>query len=140
MWRMLKFSVKISWKTDPNSVCELMDCLATVFMDKFSKFFQHFLSFCWCLVTLNVRHLQLTLNQPSNTNAIQKPLSSLKYVFQRSREAFHRFGSEFSELHAKLDAHTLLDFAIHHRQNETRRQKSSLQKQCVFAAQCHMAD
>jgi hypothetical protein len=28
------------------------------------EFFKHFLSFCWCLVTLNVRHLQLTLNRP----------------------------------------------------------------------------
>jgi hypothetical protein len=27
--------------------------------------------------------------------------------------------SVFTELHTKLDADTLLDFAIHHRQNET---------------------
>jgi hypothetical protein len=29
------------------------------------------------------------------------------------------FGSGFAELHAKLDADTSLDFAIHHRRNET---------------------
>jgi hypothetical protein len=38
------------------------------------KIFKHFLSLRWCLVTLNVRHLQLTLNRPWNVNAIQKQL------------------------------------------------------------------
>jgi hypothetical protein len=38
---------------------------------------------------------------------------------------FKAFGSEFTELHTKLDADTLLDFAIHHIQNETRSQKSA---------------
>jgi hypothetical protein len=37
---------------------------------------------------------------------------------------FRGFGSGFTELHAKLDADTLLDFAIHHRRNEIRSQKS----------------
>jgi hypothetical protein len=32
---------------------------------------------------------------------------------------FKDFGSGFIDLHAKLDAGTLLDFAIHCRQNET---------------------
>jgi hypothetical protein len=32
---------------------------------------------------------------------------------------FKGFGSGFAELHVKLDADTLLDFAIHRRQNET---------------------
>jgi hypothetical protein len=49
---------------DPNGVCKLLDHLATVLIDEFSNFFQHFLSFCWCLVALNVRHHQLTLNRP----------------------------------------------------------------------------
>jgi hypothetical protein len=35
------------------------------------------------------------------------------------------FGSGFTGLQAKLDADTLLDFAIHHSQKETRSQKSS---------------
>jgi hypothetical protein len=35
---------------------------------------------------------------------------------------FKDFGSRFTELHAKLDADTLLDFAIHRRQNEKRSQ------------------
>jgi hypothetical protein len=42
---MFKFSVKISWQTpiiDPNGVCELMGCSATVFMDEFSNFFNIF--------------------------------------------------------------------------------------------------
>jgi hypothetical protein len=50
-------------KTDPNGVCELMDCSATVFIDEFS-IFSTFMSFFWCLVSLNVRHLQLTFDRP----------------------------------------------------------------------------
>jgi hypothetical protein len=49
-------------------------------------------------------------------NAIQKPLPGLK-------ECSPSFGSGFTELQAKLDADTLLDFAIHRRQNETRSRK-----------------
>jgi hypothetical protein len=37
---------------------------------------------------------------------------------------FKGFGSGFTELEAKLDANTLLEFAIHRRQNETRSGKS----------------
>jgi hypothetical protein len=58
-------------------------------------------------------------------NAIQKPLSSLKNVLQKPHEALKGFGSGFTELHAKFDEDILLDFAIHHRQNETRSQKST---------------
>jgi hypothetical protein len=38
---------------------------------------------------------------------------------------FKGFGSRFTELHAKLDAYMLLDFAINRRQNETRSRKST---------------
>jgi hypothetical protein len=38
---------------------------------------------------------------------------------------FKGFGSGFTELHAKFDADTLLDFVIHHRQNETQSRKST---------------
>jgi hypothetical protein len=38
---------------------------------------------------------------------------------------FRGFGSGFTELHAKLDADMLLNFAIHRRQNETQRRKST---------------
>jgi hypothetical protein len=38
-------------------------------------------------------------------------------------EHFKGFGSGFIWLHAKLDADTFLDFAIHSRQNETQSQK-----------------
>jgi hypothetical protein len=38
---------------------------------------------------------------------------------------FKGFGSGFTEIHAKLDANTLLDFVIHHRQNETQIRKST---------------
>jgi hypothetical protein len=41
------------------------------------------------LVALNVRHLQLTLDKPSNVNAIQKPLSGIKNVLQKPHEASH---------------------------------------------------
>jgi hypothetical protein len=38
---------------------------------------------------------------------------------------FKGFGSGFTELHANLDADTLLNFAIHRRQNGTRSRKST---------------
>jgi hypothetical protein len=38
---------------------------------------------------------------------------------------FKGFRSGFTELHAKLDADTLLDFAIHRSQRETRSRKSN---------------
>jgi hypothetical protein len=52
-------------------------------------------------------------------NAIQKPLSGLKNVPQKPHEAFNGFGNGFTDLHAKLDAVTLPNFAIHHSQRET---------------------
>jgi hypothetical protein len=53
-------------------------------------------------------------------NTIQKLLSSLKNVLQSLMERFKGFGSGFTELHVKLDADTLLNLDICHRQNETR--------------------
>jgi hypothetical protein len=38
---------------------------------------------------------------------------------------FKGFSRGFTELHAKFDADTLLDFAIHRRQNETQSRKST---------------
>jgi hypothetical protein len=38
---------------------------------------------------------------------------------------FKVFGRGLTKLHAKLDVDTLLDFAIHRRQNKTRSQKST---------------
>jgi hypothetical protein len=59
-------------------------------------------------------------------NAIQKPLSGLKNVLQKPlMKHFKGLGSGFTKLHAKLDADTLLNFAIHCRQNETRSQKNT---------------
>jgi hypothetical protein len=77
------------------------------------------------LVTLNVCHLQPTLNWPSNVNAIQKLLCGLKMFSKSLMKHFKDSGSRFTELHTKLDADTLLNFAIHCRQNETRIQKST---------------
>jgi hypothetical protein len=57
-------------------------------------------------------------------NAIQKPLCSLNNILQKPHEAFRGFSSGFTELHAKLDADTLLTFAFHWRQNETQSQKA----------------
>jgi hypothetical protein len=57
--------------------------------------------FCWCLVELNVLHLQLTLDWPLNVNAIQKPLSGLN-VFRKPHEAFQGFRQRIYR--AKLDA------------------------------------
>jgi hypothetical protein len=39
--------------------------------------------------------------------------------FKSLMKHFKGFDSGFTELRAKLDADMLLDFAIHHRQNET---------------------
>jgi hypothetical protein len=64
---MFKLSVKdllANSITDPSSVCEAIDCSSMVFVDEFSNFFNILLSIWWCLVALNVRHLQLTLDQP----------------------------------------------------------------------------
>jgi hypothetical protein len=61
-------------------------------------------------------------------NAIQKPLSGLKNVLQKPHDHFEGFGSGFTKHHAKLDADTLLDFAIYHSQKETRSHKSTLAK------------
>jgi hypothetical protein len=72
------------------------------------EFCQHFMSFCWCLVALNIRHLQRTLSGPWNMNAIQKPLSGLKNFSKSLLKHFKCFSSRLSELHAKLDADTLL--------------------------------
>jgi hypothetical protein len=55
------------------------------------EFFQHFLSFCWCLVNLNICHFQLTFDWPWNMNAIKKQLSSLKNVLQKPHKASERF-------------------------------------------------
>jgi hypothetical protein len=41
---------------------------------------------------------------------------------------FKSFDSGYTKLHAKLDADTLLDFAIHRRQNETPSQKRTCVK------------
>jgi hypothetical protein len=41
---------------------------------------------------------------------------------------FKDFGSKFKGFHAKLDADTLLDFAIHYRQNEMQSQKNAREK------------
>jgi hypothetical protein len=44
---------------------------------------------------------------------------------KRLTKHFKSFDSGFTKLHAKLDADTLLDFAIHSRQNETQSRKST---------------
>jgi hypothetical protein len=46
---------------------------------------------------------------------------------------FKDFGSGFTELHTKLDADALLDFAIHRRQNKTQIRKST----CVKTMHVH---
>jgi hypothetical protein len=55
-------------------------------------------------------------------NAIQKSLSGLKNFLTKH---FKGFSSGFTELHAKLDADTMLNFAIHRRQRETRNLKNT---------------
>jgi hypothetical protein len=46
-------------------------------------------------------------------------------MFSKSlTQHFKGFGSRFTGLRAKLEADTLLAFAIHHRQNETQSRKA----------------
>jgi hypothetical protein len=52
-------------------------------------------------------------------NVIQKPLFGLKNVLQNFKKHFKTFGSGFTEIHAKFDAETLLDFALHPKENKT---------------------
>jgi hypothetical protein len=52
-------------------------------------------------------------------NVIQKPLYGLRMFSKSLMKHFRGFGGGFTELHAELDADMLLDFAIHHGQNET---------------------
>jgi hypothetical protein len=51
---------------------------------------------------------------------------------------FKSFGSGFTELHAKLAADTMLNYAIHRRQNETQSRKSTRVKtMLVHSAMSH---
>jgi hypothetical protein len=50
---------------------------------------------------------------------------------QSLRKHFKDFGSGFTDLHAKLNADAVLDFAIHHRENKTQSQKSTFCKNNV---------
>jgi hypothetical protein len=102
-------------------------CLRTRgwFGDGLRRWVLHILSFCLCLVVMNLRHLQLTLDRPWNVNAFQKPLSGLKNVPRSLTKNFNGFGRGFTDLHAKFNTNTLLDFVIHRRQNE-RKVKESL--------------
>jgi hypothetical protein len=59
-------------------------------------------------------------------NAIQKPLSGFQTCSPKASRSISSFGSGFTELHAKLDANMLLDFAIHRRQKENEVDKALL--------------
>jgi hypothetical protein len=53
---------------------------------------------------------------------------------------FKDFGGGFTKLYAKLDADTLLDFAIHCRQNESQSPKSARVKTVRVRSVVHLAD
>jgi hypothetical protein len=56
-------------------------------------------------------------------------------MFSKSlRKHFSGFGSRFTELHSKLDADALLNFAISSRQKETQSRKSTpVKTMCVHS-------
>jgi hypothetical protein len=58
-------------------------------------------------------------------NVIQNLLPGSKNVLQSLMKHFKGFGLGFTELHAKLDADTMLDFAIYRKQNNTQSPKST---------------
>jgi hypothetical protein len=63
-----------------------------------------------------------------------------RMFFRSLANHLNSFGSGFTELHAKLDADTLLDFAIYRRQNEARSVKSTRVRQCLLVVRCDVAD
>jgi hypothetical protein len=117
--------------TNPKVVRQHTDCSATVFVGYFWNFLNIFCPFCWCL--------QLTYDWPCN-NPTQEPLSDLKNVLQKPPEHFKSFGSGLTQLQAKYYADTLLNFAIHHRQNEARIRESICVTECLFTAPCQVVD
>jgi hypothetical protein len=116
--------------TDPNAVCDLMDCLVMVFVDVFSNCLNIFCHFAgvwlpWTLSSWADTWLALKRECHSKTSVRLKECS-----LKASRSVLKVFGSGFTELHAKLDADTF-DFAIHHRQKETQSRKGT----CVVCSQ-----
>jgi hypothetical protein len=122
MRRMFKFSVNISWQTplsEPDGACKFMDSSATNFVDEFWYF-----SVVLLVLGRPERLSSSTDTRPAlKCECHLKPAVALKKVLQKPNEAFH--GGGFTEFHAKLDADTLLNFAIHRRQHETRSRKSN---------------
>jgi hypothetical protein len=68
--------------TDPSSVGELMDCPETVFLEELWNLF-NMCCRCLCLVALNLRLIQLTLDQSRNVNDNPNSLSNLKNVLKK---------------------------------------------------------
>jgi hypothetical protein len=63
---------------------------------------------------------QLALKRECHSKTIVR----VKRMFSKSlKKRFKGFSSGFTELHAKLDADTFLNFAIHCKRNETQSQK-----------------
>jgi hypothetical protein len=57
----------------------------------------------------------------------------LNDCFPQALRNFKGFSREFTEFHAKLDAETLLDFAIHCRQEKKRFPTATVQKMCLHS-------
>jgi hypothetical protein len=113
-----------------------MDCLVMVFMDEFSN------CSIFSVVLLvpggpECSHLQLTLDRPWNVNVTQKLLSAYRMLSKSLVKHLKGFSSEFTGFHTKLDTDTLLDFAIHHRQNETQSQKTRVKTMRVHSMVSH---
>jgi hypothetical protein len=98
--------------TDPNGICELMDSSATVFVEEFSNFFSK-LIFNWHSTGLET------------WMPFKNRCPARRMLFKSFANHLKSFHSGFTELHAKLDEHALLDFAINRWQNETRSRKST---------------
>jgi hypothetical protein len=103
--------------TDPNGVCELKDSSTMVFMDEFSNF---------STFSVVLRVLGRPERSSSSTDAQRaskhechsKAAAQLKECSHHTKH-FKGFSSRFTELHTKLDADILLNFAINCRQNKT---------------------
>jgi hypothetical protein len=108
-----------------------MDCSATVFVDEFSNF-----SFSVVLLVFGrpERSSSTDTRQALKRECHSETVSSLKKFSETDTKHFRGSDSGFAELHAKLEG-TLLDFAIHHRQNETRSYKKY-----VSTVRCPVAD
>jgi Skp family chaperone for outer membrane proteins len=64
----------------------------------------------------------------------------LKELLQKPQKAFQGFRKRIYELHAKLDADTLLNLSLIPNKSKHKIEKAFVKKQCLFTARCQVAN